>query len=35
LNIRVADIGALYERWKAVGAEFLTSPIERRGEIRC
>ena len=35
LNIRVADIGAVYEQWSARGAEFLTPPIDRGGEIRC
>jgi catechol 2,3-dioxygenase-like lactoylglutathione lyase family enzyme len=35
LNIRVADVHALYEEWSARGAEFLTPPIERETEIRC
>jgi catechol 2,3-dioxygenase-like lactoylglutathione lyase family enzyme len=35
LNIRVADIGAVYEQWSARGAEFLTPPIDRGIEIRC
>ena len=35
LNIRVADIRAQYELWKARGAEFLTPPIDRGNEIRC
>ena len=35
LNIRVADIQAMYERWSARGAEFLTPPIDRGIEIRC
>ncbi len=35
LNIRVADIGAVYERWRARGAEFVTPPIDRGAEIRC
>ena len=35
LNIRVADIRAMYERWSARGAEFLTPPIDRGIEIRC
>jgi catechol 2,3-dioxygenase-like lactoylglutathione lyase family enzyme len=35
LNIRVADIQAVYEDWKARGAEFLTPPIQRESEIRC
>jgi len=35
LNIRVADIGAVYELWSGRGAEFLTPPIDRGSEIRC
>ncbi len=35
LNIRVADIQACYELWKSRGAEFLTEPIPKYGEIRC
>ena len=35
LNIRVADMDAVYEQWKARGAEFLTPPIDRGSEIRC
>ena len=35
LNIRVAEIQAVYERWRALGATFLTPPIDRGGEIRC
>jgi catechol 2,3-dioxygenase-like lactoylglutathione lyase family enzyme len=35
LNIRVADIGAIYDQWSARGAEFLTPPIDRGVEIRC
>jgi catechol 2,3-dioxygenase-like lactoylglutathione lyase family enzyme len=35
LNIRVADIQAIYEQWSAGGAEFLTPPIDRGPEIRC
>lgn len=35
LNIRVADIRAVYELWRARGAEFLTPPIDRGSEIRC
>lgn len=35
LNIRVADINAVYEEWSARGAEFLTPPIDRGDEIRC
>jgi catechol 2,3-dioxygenase-like lactoylglutathione lyase family enzyme len=35
LNIRVADIAAVYEQWSARGAAFLTPPIDRGSEIRC
>ena len=35
MNIRVADIKARYEEWRAKGAEFLTPPIDRGAEIRC
>jgi catechol 2,3-dioxygenase-like lactoylglutathione lyase family enzyme len=35
LNLRVADIHALYEEWSARGAEFLTPPMQRATEIRC
>ena len=35
LNIRVADIAAVYAEWRARGAEFLTPPIDRGSEIRC
>jgi catechol 2,3-dioxygenase-like lactoylglutathione lyase family enzyme len=35
LNIRVADIQALYEEWSARGAEFLTPPKHHAAEIRC
>jgi catechol 2,3-dioxygenase-like lactoylglutathione lyase family enzyme len=35
LNLRVADIQACYEEWKAKGAEFITPPIDRGAEIRC
>src|ERR1700753_4196249 len=35
LNIRVADIGAVYEKWSARGAEFLTPPKQHETEIRC
>ena len=34
LNLRVADIYELYERWRARGAEFLTPPKEHPSEIR-
>jgi catechol 2,3-dioxygenase-like lactoylglutathione lyase family enzyme len=35
LNLRVADVRALYAEWRARGAEFLSPPIQREGEIRC
>jgi catechol 2,3-dioxygenase-like lactoylglutathione lyase family enzyme len=35
LNIRVADIRAVYDEWSARGAQFLTPPIDRGREIRC
>ena len=36
LNIRVADINAVYEEWSGKGAEFLTPPIDNHGiELRC
>jgi catechol 2,3-dioxygenase-like lactoylglutathione lyase family enzyme len=35
LNIRVADIQAVYADWSDRGAEFLTAPIDRGREIRC
>jgi catechol 2,3-dioxygenase-like lactoylglutathione lyase family enzyme len=35
LNIRVADIHAVYEEWRSKGAEFITPPIQHAREIRC
>ena len=35
LNVRVADIHAVYDDWKARGATFLTPPTDRGREIRC
>ena len=35
LNLRVADIQACYEDWRAKGAEFVTPPIDRGAELRC
>ena len=35
LNIRFADIQAVYEEWSARGAEFLTPPQDRGAELRC
>jgi catechol 2,3-dioxygenase-like lactoylglutathione lyase family enzyme len=35
LNIRVADIQAVYAEWSARGAKFLTPPKQLETEIRC
>jgi catechol 2,3-dioxygenase-like lactoylglutathione lyase family enzyme len=35
LNIRVADIAAIYSEWSARGANFLTEPKQHASEIRC
>lgn len=35
LNIRVADIQAVYEEFRSRGGNFLTPPIDRELEIRC
>jgi lactoylglutathione lyase len=35
LNIGVADIHAVYHAWHARGAQSLTPPQDRDGEIRC
>ena len=36
LNLRVADVQACYNEWKAKGALFLTEPLDNHGwEIRC
>jgi len=36
LNLRVADIHAVYEEWRGRGAEFLTPPLDNHGyELRC
>lgn len=35
MNLRVADVQAVYDEWSAKGAEFLTPPIDRGPEIRC
>ena len=36
LNLRVADIRARYDEWKAKGAEFITEPLDNHGrETRC
>jgi catechol 2,3-dioxygenase-like lactoylglutathione lyase family enzyme len=34
LNIRVADIAAVYQEWSAKGAQFLTEPKDHGREIR-
>jgi len=35
MNFRVADIQACYALWKSRGAEFITEPIPKYGEMRC
>ena len=35
LNLRVADVHAVYAKWSALGAEFLTDPKDHGHEIRC
>src|SRR5580692_6978475 len=35
MNIRVADIQACYALWRSRGAEFITEPKDKYGEIRC
>jgi catechol 2,3-dioxygenase-like lactoylglutathione lyase family enzyme len=35
LNLRVADIHAVYQEWRSRGAEFLTPPKDHGREIRC
>jgi len=35
LNIRVADVQAVYEDWSSRGAEFITPPQDLGQEIRC
>jgi catechol 2,3-dioxygenase-like lactoylglutathione lyase family enzyme len=35
LNIRVADINAVYAKWSARGAQFLTPPKQHETELRC
>ena len=35
LNIRVADIHAVYDEWRARGAEFLPPPVDLGRELRC
>lgn len=35
MNVRVADVHAVYRDWTARGAQFLTPPQDRGSEIRC
>ena len=36
MNIRVADIQAVYDEWTARGADFITPPLDNHGnELRC
>jgi catechol 2,3-dioxygenase-like lactoylglutathione lyase family enzyme len=35
LNIRVKDIHAVYAKWSALGADFVTPPKQHAYEIRC
>jgi predicted enzyme related to lactoylglutathione lyase len=35
LNLRVADIHAVYQEWSQKGAQFLTEPKDHTYEIRC
>jgi catechol 2,3-dioxygenase-like lactoylglutathione lyase family enzyme len=35
MNLRVANIAECYERWKSLGAEFLTEPKVHEAETRC
>ncbi len=35
MNIRVANIAECYERWKGLGAQFLTEPKVHEAETRC
>jgi catechol 2,3-dioxygenase-like lactoylglutathione lyase family enzyme len=35
LNIRVADLQAVYAEWSARGAQFLTPPKQHETELRC
>jgi catechol 2,3-dioxygenase-like lactoylglutathione lyase family enzyme len=35
LNIRVADIQAVYDQWRSRGAVFITPPKDLGSEIRC
>jgi predicted enzyme related to lactoylglutathione lyase len=35
LNIRVADVHAVYEEWTSRGGEFITPPQDLGSELRC
>ena len=35
MNFRVADIRACFKLWESRGAEFITEPIPKYGEMRC
>jgi predicted enzyme related to lactoylglutathione lyase len=35
MNIRVADVQACYRLWRSRGAQFVTEPKDKVGEIRC
>ena len=35
LDIRVADLAAVYRAWSGRGARFLTEPVDHGWEIRC
>ena len=35
MNIRVADIQACYELWRSRGAQFITEPRDKYGEMLC
>jgi catechol 2,3-dioxygenase-like lactoylglutathione lyase family enzyme len=35
LNIRVADVHAVYDEWRARGGQFITPPQDLGSEIRC
>jgi catechol 2,3-dioxygenase-like lactoylglutathione lyase family enzyme len=35
MMIRVADIRACYESWRSRGADFITEPREKHGEMYC
>lgn len=35
LNLRVTDIRGYYDRWRALGAKFITEPKVHATELRC